>query len=160
MPVTASSRSPVWIAATVIALRVSVPVLSEQMTPTVPSVSTAGSRRIIALRPAMRCTPIARVMVMIAGRPSGIAATARPTEARNISVAVKSRTRTPKAKLAEASTRIAAVSQRPNWAICRSSGVVSCCTFATMALMRPISVAAPVATTMPAPWPWVTRVPE
>ncbi len=69
---------------TVISLRVSVPVLSEQMTVTEPSVSTAGRRRMMALRRAMRCTPMASAMVMIAGRPSGIAATARPTAARNI----------------------------------------------------------------------------
>jgi len=38
------------------------------------------------LRFAMRCTPMARVIVMIAGNPSGMAATASPTAARNISV--------------------------------------------------------------------------
>ena len=65
---------------TVISLRVSVPVLSEQITETEPSVSTAGRRRMMALRAAMRCTPIASVMVITAGRPSGIAATARPTD--------------------------------------------------------------------------------
>ena len=74
---------------TIISLRVSVPVLSEQMTLTEPSVSTAGSRRMMALRRAMRCTPMASVIVMIAGRPSGIAATARPTAARNMSSALK-----------------------------------------------------------------------
>ena len=73
-------------ACTVISLRVRVPVLSEQITVTEPSVSTAGSRRTMALRAAMRCTPMARVMVMMAGRPSGMAATARPTAARNISL--------------------------------------------------------------------------
>jgi hypothetical protein len=63
----------------IISLRVSVPVLSEQMTETEPSASTAGRRRMMALRAAMRWTPMASVMVMTAGRPSGIAATARPT---------------------------------------------------------------------------------
>ena len=38
----------------------------------------------IALRAAMRCTPIASVMVISAGRPSGIAATAKPTTAEKI----------------------------------------------------------------------------
>jgi len=42
----------------------------------------------MAFRAAMRCTPIARVIVMMAGSPSGIAATARPTAARNISAAL------------------------------------------------------------------------
>ena len=70
---------------TVISLRVSVPVLSEQITETEPSVSTAGSRRIMACLDAIRCTPIASVMVMVAGSPSGIAATASPTTAMNAS---------------------------------------------------------------------------
>jgi hypothetical protein len=52
---------------TVISLRVRVPVLSEQITVTEPSVSTAGRRRITAWRAAMRCTPMARVMDMMAG---------------------------------------------------------------------------------------------
>ncbi len=56
------------------------------MTVTAPNVSTAGSLRIMALRWAMRCTPIANVMVMMAGNPSGIAATGRLKAAKNISV--------------------------------------------------------------------------
>jgi len=46
---------------TVISFRVSVPVLSEQMTVTDPSVSTLGSFRINAFRAAMRCRPNASV---------------------------------------------------------------------------------------------------
>ena len=45
------------IARTVISLRVSVPVLSEQITVAAPSVSTAGSLRTMALAAAMRRTP-------------------------------------------------------------------------------------------------------
>ena len=75
----------------VISLRVKVPVLSEQMTEVAPSVSTAGRRRITALRAAMRCTPIARVMVMTAGRPSGMTPTARATTAISASGQAKSR---------------------------------------------------------------------
>src|SRR5580700_12160046 len=59
-------------------MSVSVPVLSEQMRATEPSVSTAGRRRTIALRAAIRWTPIASVMVMRAGNPSGIIDTAMP----------------------------------------------------------------------------------
>ena len=70
---------------TVISFLVTVPVLSEQITVTEPSVSTAGRRRMMACRRAMRSTPIASVIVSTAGRPSGIAATASPTAARNIS---------------------------------------------------------------------------
>ena len=43
---------------TVISSRVSVPVLSEQITEVLPSVSTADSRRTSAWRRAMRCTPM------------------------------------------------------------------------------------------------------
>jgi len=76
----------------VISLPVSVPVLSVQITVTEPSDSTAGSRRTMAFWRAIAVVPMARVMVTIAGSPSGIAATARPTTARNISVAGRPRT--------------------------------------------------------------------
>jgi hypothetical protein len=79
------SRLEVATEATVISLRVSVPVLSEQITETEPSASIAGSRRTMARRAAMACTPIASVTVRIAGSPSGMAATAKPTTAMKIS---------------------------------------------------------------------------
>jgi len=66
---------------TIISIKVSVPVLSEQIRETEPRVSTAGSRRMMALRWAMRCTPIASVTVISAGRPSGITETAMLTTA-------------------------------------------------------------------------------
>ena len=81
MPSTSYCPTLVTIWRAVISLRVSVPVLSEQMTVTEPKVSTAVSLRVIALRWTIRCTPIASVMVMIAGKPSGIAATAKPMAA-------------------------------------------------------------------------------
>jgi len=56
---------------------VSVPVLSEQITLTEPSVSTAGRRRISAWKSAMRRAPTASSTVTTAGSASGIAATAR-----------------------------------------------------------------------------------
>ena len=144
---------------TVISLRVSVPVLSEQITVTEPSVSTAGSRRITACRCVMRCTPMASVIVMIAGSPSGIAATARPTAAMNTSPAGMPRTPVPNANSAAAAARITKVSVLPKPAILRSSGVVSCSTDSSILPMRPISVAAPVATTTARACPWVTSVP-
>ena len=55
------------------------------MTVVLPRVSTAGSLRMIARRRAIRATPIARVMVMAAGSPSGIAPTASATAAMNMS---------------------------------------------------------------------------
>ena len=58
-------------ALTVISLRVSVPVLSLQITVVEPSVSTADRRRMIAPRAAMRCMPTASAIVIATGRPSG-----------------------------------------------------------------------------------------
>ncbi|MNL64522.1 hypothetical protein D3C87_1887460 [compost metagenome] len=66
---------------------VSVPVLSEQITDAQPSVSTEGSFRTIAFRLIIRWTPKAKAIVTMAGSPSGIAATARLTPARNIETA-------------------------------------------------------------------------
>lgn len=62
---------------TVISLYVRVPVLSEQIVVTSPSVSTAVSSRVIALRWTICRTPRASVIVTIAGSPSGTAATAK-----------------------------------------------------------------------------------
>lgn len=53
--------------------------LSEQMTEVHPKVSTEGSERTMAFFFAIRLVPRARQVVMTAGRPSGIAATARAT---------------------------------------------------------------------------------
>ena len=70
---------------TVITPVVSVPVLSVQMTVALPSVSTAGSRRMSTWRAAIRWTPIASAIVTIAGSPSGTAATASDTADMNTS---------------------------------------------------------------------------
>jgi ABC-type multidrug transport system fused ATPase/permease subunit len=69
---------------TVILFCVSVPVLSEQITVALPSDSTAGNLLTIAFLRDMRSTPIASIMVTMAGSPSGIAATARLTDVINI----------------------------------------------------------------------------
>ena len=66
---------------TIISMSVSVPVLSEQIRETEPRVSTAGRRRMMAWRWAMRCTPMASVIVISAGNPSGMAETAMPVTA-------------------------------------------------------------------------------
>ncbi len=97
---------------------------------------------------------------MMAGSPSGIAATATPTAARNISVGAKSRTATPNRKVKAEAAIMTPVSQRAKTAICRRSGVVKGSTRAIKVPMRPISVVAPVAVTTPRPSPWVTSVPE
>lgn len=56
-----------------------IPVLSEQMTLTLPSASTDGNFLTIAFRFDIRSTPRARVTVVTIGSPSGIAATASDT---------------------------------------------------------------------------------
>ena len=82
---TSSSPEGVTIRSIVISLRVSVPVLSEQIADAEPSVSTDDSRLTIARRRAMRCTPRARTTESTAGSPSGTAATASDTPTRSTS---------------------------------------------------------------------------
>ena len=144
---------------TVIRFSVKVPVLSEQMTVAPPRVSTAGSRRITAPRRAIRPTPIANVIVTAAGRPSGIAPTAKATAAVNISSAASPRT-TPTANVTTASATMTTVSQALNLASLRVSGVANGFALPTSRWISPSSVSPPVATTTPAPVPLVTRVPE
>jgi len=69
---------------TVILFCVIVPVLSEQIIEAQPSVSTAGSFLTMDFCFIIRCTPRESATVTIAGSPSGIAATARDTPAKNI----------------------------------------------------------------------------
>ena len=156
---TGTSPPPVHRTRTVIRFWVRVPVLSEQTTVAPPRVSTAGSRRITAPRRAIRETPIARVMVTAAGRPSGMAPTARATAAVNISAAASPRA-TPMANVTTARPRMTAVSQPLNVASLRVRGVARSLALPTSRWISPISVAPPVATTIPAPVPAVTRVPE
>ncbi len=99
LPVTTISCTVIW-------FWVSVPVLSEQMTVTLPSVSTADSLRMMARRCAMRETPMARVTVSAAGKPSGIMATASAMAAVKVSTTDCPR-RTPTAKVAAANARMA-----------------------------------------------------
>uniref|UniRef100_A0A2M4C4L4 Putative secreted protein n=2 Tax=Nyssorhynchus TaxID=44543 RepID=A0A2M4C4L4_9DIPT len=73
------------ITVTVISFFVIVPVLSEQITVTQPSVSTVGSFFTMQCRFAIRMTPRASVTVTTIGRPSGMAATAKLTPMVNIS---------------------------------------------------------------------------
>ena len=86
-PVTSINAPFTDIFRTVILFSVSVPVLSVQITVAQPSASTACNFRTITFFLTMRCTPIASVIVTTAGSPSGTAATARLTDARNISFA-------------------------------------------------------------------------
>lgn len=149
---TACPIPPATTACTVIWFSVSVPVLSEQITVVLPSVSTAGSRRTIARRRAMRATPMASVIVTAAGRPSGMAPTESATAASNIS-AVGSPRRNPTRNVAAASARMTTrrtALKRPIW---RVSGVASDSASDISRDTCPISVRSPVATTIPIAWP-------
>ncbi len=147
------------IEATIISLRVSVPVLSVQITETAPSVSIDGSFRTMTCRCAILRTPMASVIVSTAGRPSGIAATVRPTTAMNISSNGMWPTKYPKVNSTTARIRIIAVSHCAKRFICSTSGVVNILTSCNMPLIWPISVSRPVAVTTPRPDPATAIVP-
>jgi hypothetical protein len=141
----------------VILLSVSVPVLSEQIAEVDPRVSTAGSRLTMALRRAISLVPIESSAVTTAGRPVGIAATARVTPVTN-SVSNESPLISPRmTTIASATPAIAAmIFDRPSSCFC--SGVFSVSVLASMLAMWPISVAIPVSVTTSSPRPRVTDV--
>ena len=156
--VVAISCAGVHSACTVIWLRVRVPVLSEATTVVLPSVSTAGSRRTMARRRAIRCTPMASAMVTTAGRPSGTAATARLIPASAASPVGNPRIAATTAR-ATAAIAIARVIARPTRSSWRVSGVSSGCCSPSSSAIRPSSVSSPVATATPSPDPAATVVP-
>ena len=151
-PESVTTSPPAKASRTVIWFWVSVPVLSEQMTVVLPSVSTAGRLRMMEWRFAILPTPMARVMVTAAGRPSGIAPTASATAAMNMSTSSSPRS-TPTRNVSAARPRIAYNSTWLNWAIRRVNGVASFSVDEMSSEMRPISVLSPMATTMPVPRP-------
>ena len=126
---------------TVISFLVRVPVLSVQMTVVEPSVSTAGSRRTSARIRAMRCMPIASVIVATAGRPSGTAAMAS-----EMPISSMSRKAWPRRKPATTITaqRASTTPTRawPSWASFRSRGVSRSPASSIRAPILPISVRA------------------
>ncbi len=117
-----------------------------------PRVSTAGSLRTIAFLFAMAETPMARVMVSAAGNPSGMAATARATLARNNSTGSCPRKK-PTTKVMVARDKIIQRSRLLNDAIERVSGVSIMSAVEMRVLIFPISVFSPVAVTRPVPEP-------
>ncbi len=159
-PATANVRPLVRTVRAVISFFVSVPVLSEQIVVTEPSVSTAGSLRVIARRRAICCTPSASVIVTSAGRPSGTAATAKPIDAEMSSGTVKSWKTRPMITMTTAIARMSTASSLPNRSSWRVSGVARLRTSEIIVWIRPISVAVPVAVTTPTPWPAATSVLE
>jgi hypothetical protein len=142
---------------TVISFLVRVPVLSEAITVAEPRVSTAGSRRTIAFRRAMRCTPMARTAVTMAGSPSGTAATARATpRMRTSKIAAGSRTPSTSrmvATITAAMTSTTAPSSLPVRSSSFCSGVASSSVRRRRPATLPSSVSIPVAVTTALPRP-------
>jgi len=145
---------------TVIWLQVRVPVLSEQITVVEPNVSTLGSFLINAFFLMSLFTPSAREIVTTAGRPSGIAATARAMLARSRSItSISVRTR-PEMNTV---TAIPMTSQPRNFPSSSSffwSGVCVFFVVWTSFAIFPISVCIPVLITIAFPRPAEMEVPE
>ena len=163
MPDTSTWPDPVTIVSIVISLRVSVPVLSEQITDAEPSVSTDDNRFTIARWRAMRCTPRARTSDRIVGKPSGTAATASDTPTSSTDTRSEASSMSDVSRMAvtttAAMTMTASPSMRPMWETSRCSGVRSSSVLPSSSATRPISVPMPVAVTTARPRPRVTAVP-
>ena len=144
---------------TVILFWVRVPVLSEQTTPAQPRVSTAGSFFTMAFRPASRWMPRARTMVTMAGRPSGMAATARETAVRNISSSPFP-WNSPTPNITAHTARHRKDRDLDISPIRRWSGVSPSPLSRSRPAICPIWVPIPVATTRAVPRPAVISVPE
>ncbi len=142
---------------TVIRFWVRVPVLSVQITWVQPSVSTAVSFRMMALRLERLVTPMESTMVTTAARPSGTAATARLTASMKVfridallKLPLRSRSNT-KTNAQMASTPM--LSTLLSWFSFCWSGVASSRVLARVPAILPISVFMPVAVTTPSPRP-------
>ena len=141
----------------VILFRVRVPVLSEQIAEVDPSVSTAGRRFTIAFLRAISRVPIDSSAVTTAGRPVGMAATARATPVmKRVS---KDSPRISPSRMTNTSAMpamTAMILERSSSCFC--SGVLSVVVLASRSAMCPISVSMPVAVTTISPRPRVTEV--
>ena len=146
------------ISCTVILLQVSVPVLSEQIQLHPPSVSTAESLRITARALAMRCTPMARIMVTTAPIPSGIAATATATAFITFCKKLTLCESKPPANSTSATEITVAEIIFPSFNTVLSSGVKTGRLFFSSPAIFPISVSMPVATTTQRAEPFTQNV--
>ena len=141
----------------VILLSVSVPVLSEQIAETDPSVSTDGSRLTIAFCDASTRVPVEYSVVTTAGSPVGIAEMASATPAMKSSS---------KSWSCASPSRIMATNAMParpamimvSRSSCFCSGVLSDSVRLSSSAMLPISVSIPVPVTISSPRPRVTDV--
>ena len=131
---------------TVIRFCVSVPVLSEQITDTQPKPSTARKFLMIAFSRAIFCVPIAKPMVTIELRASGIAATASATA--NIKDSAKPMSRhTPRPNTMAQMTMIIIDNFFEKSSRLRCNGVAFSCADSIKSAIFPISVCIPVAVT-------------
>merc|ERR1711936_57381 len=156
------SSAKVNILQTDIMLVVSVPVLSEQMTEVQPRVSTDGRDRMMAFLAAILLVPRARQVVMTAGRPSGVAATARATAPLIQEPPWAGSLKWPML-IAHTAMQIRVItleSCSPNSSnfCCRGVLISSVATMASLIL--PMAVLAPVPITTPLALPEETLVPE
>ena len=154
-----SRRSPAMSSTTtVIRFWVSVPVLSEQIVVTDPSVSTAYSRRMRALLASIRWAPRVRVMVTTAGRLSGIAATARLTAVSSSSSRSSPRS-SPMPETTSTMTPATRASPLTSVSSRCCSGVLPASAPRNRSAIRPSSEPMPVDVTTSVPRPAVTLVP-
>ena len=159
MPVTSNSLLSTNNFLTVISFLVKVPVLSEQITVVHPSVSTEGNFLTKAFLLIILCTPKAREIVTTAGKPSGIAATAKATDVIKISI------KSPPFKIPAKNTiiqipMVAIPIHFPRLLSFFCNGVIFAgCSWINEAIL-PICVSIPVCVTIALPRPNVTSVPE
>ena len=129
------------------------------MTVVLPNASTAGRLLTIAFRFAISRTPDARTTVTRAGRPSGIAATARATDARNMYTVSCPLTRPlANVNIAARATKIERIF--PKRSICTIIGKSAFTVLFSSCEILLISVRSPVDTTSASARPRTTRVPE
>ena len=137
---------------TVILFCVKVPVLSEQITLALPKVSTAGNFFTIAFLFTILWTPIAKTIVEIAAKPSGIAATAKDTAVINIWIG-SFPYKVPTTKIIAHITNATIPKVFPKLFNFIWSGVASSSVSLIISAILPTSVSIPVSTTIPFPLP-------
>ncbi|MNS84679.1 hypothetical protein D3C72_1185120 [compost metagenome] len=146
------------ISVTTSSFMVRVPVLSVAIMVQDPSDSTAGILRTITWAFAIRRMLIASATEMATGSPSGIALTASPTDIMNSSRNAMPRSIPTNTSNATATPTATAISREKRWSL-RIKGGCEMDSRPSSRAIRPICVAAPVATTMPWPLPRSTTVP-
>ena len=143
----------------VIRFCVKVPVLSDAITSTLPIVSTALTRRMIAFLSAIRRTPCERLMVTMIGRVSGTAATANETPIIKLSAKPWFCTQTLSAKIVIPPKTANVVNQLDSRLSRPCNGVARCFVLFNKPAIWPNSVAIPVVKTWINAVPAVTAVP-